>query len=60
MSRQASEKGFQDLMAWAAAYYERGTMSSYTGHLDLFERFSKEKYRLKTEIDVRRFLDRSF
>jgi hypothetical protein len=40
------------LLSWASAYWERGTSTSYRGHLRLFEDFEGEKLRLRTRSEV--------
>lgn len=39
-------------LAWAEAYWERKTSSSFSGHLELYDRFSGAKIRLQRRSDV--------
>lgn len=45
---EATEADFTELLAWAEAYSTRETSSSYRGHLQLFESFAGEKFRLRS------------
>ncbi|MEM8638726.1 MAG: hypothetical protein AAGG51_07940 [Cyanobacteria bacterium P01_G01_bin.54] len=56
LNRPQTEQGLNDLLAWAAQYYDRTTRSSYTGHQALFQAFSKAKYCLSSEKAVELFL----
>jgi adenylate kinase family enzyme len=38
----------QELMAWAAAYWDRDTSSSFLGHARIFASFTARKFRIKS------------
>ena len=54
--RGASEESFAALLKWAEDYWERGTSSSFNGHLNLFDGFCGEKVRLKDRDEVHELL----
>ena len=56
MRRGGTEVEFAKLMAWAEAYWERKTPSSFAGHSRLFEDFPRAKFRLQNREGVRRLL----
>ena len=43
-------------MAWAEAYWERTTLSSFAGHSRLFEDFPRAKRRLRNREEVDQLL----
>ena len=55
--RGGPEADFSELVAWAEAYWERQSSSSFQGHLRLFECFSGPKLRLRERPEVSQFLD---
>lgn len=57
-SALGSSGNFQELEAWAGAYWNRKSNSSYGAHLDIFERFEGPKYRLKSMSETSDFIDR--
>ena len=54
--RGGTEADFADLLAWAQAYYDRQTLSSFAGHARLFETFAGAKLRLQGRDEVDRLL----
>jgi adenylate kinase family enzyme len=56
MRRGGTEAEFATLMAWAEAYWERQTSSSFAGHARLFADFPRAKLRLRNREEVHRFL----
>ncbi|WP_459919116.1 P-loop NTPase family protein [Desulfocicer niacini] len=56
MNREESEQGLKELIEWASQYYDRKNLNSYSGHRKLFNDFSKQKFRLRSESDVHEFL----
>ena len=56
MEREESEKGLKELIKWASAYYERKSKSSFFGHSQIYNKFSKKKFSLKSEGEVLRFI----
>jgi hypothetical protein len=56
--RGEREAGFQDLLTWAEAYWDRQTSSSFAGHLRLFQDFDGPKWRLHDRAEVRELLVR--
>jgi adenylate kinase family enzyme len=54
--RGGTETDFAALLAWAEAYWQRQTPSSFTGHLRLFENFAGAKRRMQDRPAVHRFL----
>ena len=56
MRRGGTEVEFATLMAWAEAYWERTTSSSFAGHSRLFGDFPRTKLRLRNREGVRRLL----
>jgi adenylate kinase family enzyme len=55
-SRGATAEQHADLLAWAAAYWQRQTSTSFAGHLGLFNDFAGQKIRLLNRFDVVAFL----
>ncbi len=53
---ESDEKSFAALLAWAAAYQERQTSSSSTGHGRLFTAFRGWKRRICSTQETRQFL----
>ncbi len=47
---------FRELVAWARAYWERRTPSSYAGHKSIYESFEKSKIRLTSRNQVDEFI----
>jgi adenylate kinase family enzyme len=43
-------------LQWAAAYWQRTTSTSFTGHLALFEKFAGPKQRLQSRSEIDRLL----
>jgi len=58
LRRGATEQDHAELIAWAAAYWDRQTSSSYTGHSRLFERFAGFKGRLANQAEIDQVLSR--
>jgi adenylate kinase family enzyme len=56
--RGGTEVDFADLLKWSAAYWDRQTSSSFTGHARLFENFPRLKLRLHEREEVRDLLAR--
>jgi adenylate kinase family enzyme len=48
-----------DFLAWAAAYWQRKTPSSFEGHRALFDRFEGARWRLESRADIARFIENS-
>jgi hypothetical protein len=54
--RRGMTQSDQDaLLAWASAYWERTTPSSYTGHNRLYSAFGRSKWRLRTRAEMLAF-----
>jgi adenylate kinase family enzyme len=51
-----TEADFANLLAWAQAYYERQTSSSFAGHARLFDEFTGAKLRLHDRGEVDQLL----
>ncbi len=49
-------RSFRELVAWARAYWERQTPSSYAGHKSIYESFEKSKLRLTSRNEIDEFL----
>ena len=54
--RDATANEHADFIAWAEAYWQRKTPSSFDGHLALYEGFQKMKVRLERRIGIDAFL----
>ena len=52
----ATAASFAALLAWTAAYPDRRTSSSLSGHARLFEAFPADRLRLRSRSDVERWL----
>lgn len=50
------ETAFIELLNWAEGYWNRSTSSSYEGHLRLYEKFPRAKWRLKSPDDIEALL----
>jgi adenylate kinase family enzyme len=50
--RVATADAHAEFLAWAEAYWQRTTSTSFSGHLALFERISKVKIRLRQRAEV--------
>lgn len=50
--RGASAEEHDAFLAWAEAYWQRATSSSFAGHLALFDRFAGPKLRLGNRAEV--------
>jgi adenylate kinase family enzyme len=59
LGREQSEEGLRKLVEWASRYYERKDSRSYAGHKGLFENFSGQKVRIRSEIAVNQFLTKA-
>ena len=57
IGREQSKQGLQNLIEWASEYCDRQDLRSAKGHKALFEEFSGNKAHLRSETDVKRFLD---
>jgi adenylate kinase family enzyme len=55
MNREQSERGLQELLVWASAYYTRKGHCSYVGHLAIYESFLRLKHCLGNEAEVERY-----
>jgi adenylate kinase family enzyme len=53
--RGASAQDQAELLAWAEAYWQRQTSSSFAGHARLFDRFTGAKQRLTSRAAVEAF-----
>ncbi len=47
-SRSRSAEDRQELLAWAEAYWDRNTSSSFAGHGRIFENFAGRKFRISS------------
>ncbi len=56
LGREQSEEGLNQLLEWASCYYHRRDLRSHEGHKTLFEKFSRNKTRLKSKSDVDMFI----
>jgi adenylate kinase family enzyme len=52
----ATDRDHADLLAWAEAYWDRQTSSSFTGHARLFADFSGPKLKLSDRGEVHKFI----
>ena len=52
----ATVRDHAELLAWAEAYWDRQTPSSFTGHARLFAEFSGPKLKLSDRRDVHKFI----
>ena len=56
LSPGATDRDHAGLMAWAQAYWDRRTSSSFTGHARLFADFSGPKLKLSDRGEVHKFI----
>jgi hypothetical protein len=54
--RGGTEANFAELMAWAEAYWQRQSPSSFAGHLRLFQSFDGARRRLRDRHEMQLFL----
>lgn len=57
MHREQSSQGLRELISWAEAYCFRQGSSGQAAHLALFEAFQGQRFRLRSEMQVREYLD---
>jgi adenylate kinase family enzyme len=57
MAREQSAQGLQELIRWAEEYCSRQGSSGQAAHLALFEAFQGARFRLRSEAQVREYLD---
>ena len=57
MDREQSDQGLRELLHWAEAYHSRQGSSGQAAHLAMFETFSGHRFRLRSETQVREYLD---
>jgi adenylate kinase family enzyme len=50
--RDATDSEHMAFLAWAEAYWDRQTPSSFTGHLTLFQGFGGAKLRLRSRAEI--------
>ncbi len=53
---ETDTQSFRELVAWARAYWERQTPSSYAGHKSIYESLGKPKNRLASRNEVDEFV----
>lgn len=58
MDKIKAENSFQELLDWAAKYWERQTLSSFSGHVKLFNEFTGFKVRITNRDVFAEFLEK--
>ena len=57
MDREQSDQGLRELLHWAEAYHSLQGSSGQAAHLAMFETFQGHRFRLRSETQVREYLD---
>ncbi len=55
--RLQTEESLRELIKWASAYYSRQNTTSWNGHSEMFQSYSGNKFRLRSEDEVNIFLN---
>lgn len=59
LGRAQSEKGLAELIEWASNYFDRDGPRSFAGHKNLLDRFPGRKVHIRSQEEVRLFLNDS-